>query len=624
MSIHNMSRVPLYQLACVDTQPRIEEILKIIGASTDDIVASVAQLILAYEPFLRDCDFETLEQIKAKLIHTTHVNQSNPFIKIITQVSQRILDIKEDSMEILNTAILEACIKPYQKDLVVLKNVQKALEGGAEIAAKCEVHHSTALLYACQNGYTQTVNYLIENGASIHEKNRHSYTAIMYAAMKGHTEIVVMLKELGASINECIRGNTPLTLAAYNGHAETVFKLIELGAWGRNIDLFFTNAAIGLRKEIHRLAEVVVEKYPQSFVQNTDQFIAGGFNQNDISRLLKVIFINHPSAYPPISQFHHLLSPEEIRETFRNMDEANKIDHLGGITLGSLNLLAKSCSRELQQGKFNQETFDRLKKSYEFERVSIYTLAVIAEKFPQTAATLMPFYSDIERAVVIPLLSRKEWIRCFNGVSVPFHIDFLKLATKKQVEAYLKKDLAQLEYLQKWEGIKNLTAQKLKVDWLEHHQSMKFALEQFHQILKRLETLPQFNILDTYIKEKREYLARIETELSIKQIEIKALDTKEEISEEFLDPVTYEIMQNPYTLETIVPGQSKTVKTTLDYSTWLHFIENSHSINPYTQQYFKLEDLKPNVELQNRIQNENSGNSTDPDMPLLESGSDVE
>lgn len=689
MSIHNFSTAQydnanIYLLAGANTQQQLECYLRKMGASTDNIVASVAEVIQSSEPYLRDCDFETLDQIKENLIRITHVDRNNPSLQIISEVSQRILDIRNDSLEIRDTAVLEACMIPNQDDLAVLENVQIALKRGARIDAKCKAFHSTAFFYACNNGYIKTVNYFLEKGASIHEKNPiNNATALMFAAMNGHIDIVVRLINLGASIHEkSYNGNTALMFAAmnghtetivrlkylgasiedknfegattalmfaaYSGHIETVVKLIELGAWVCNTDkrgkTVLDYAAVGLRKEIPRLAwavfnrnhwdvmtrisdyikacdpesipqlaEVVLENCPKLFAENLDKFVAAGLIIGKKSQLLKAVFKKQCWAFsdwnwPQFAQFLYLFSPEEIQETFGKIGEAEIIEQLSqpmecGQYKGAAAAIFLDFA-ELHLQKIQPENFDKLKVTIDklLASISPYTLAAIARKIPQCALAFMPFYTELQRAVVIPLISADEWIPCFNKVPVAFHIDLLRQAVKEQVEAYLEKDFVQLEFLRKLEEIKDKSPRELKEDWLKHHQSIKFAQEQFQQILKGLETLPQFDKLKTYIEEKREYLERLQKELSLKHLEIMELDKKEEIPEEFLDLITMEIMEKPYTQEMIVPGKP-VVRTTLDYSTWQILQKTSNSINPFTQKPFRLQDLTLDEELQKRIKN---------------------
>ena len=45
--------------------------------------------------------------------------------------------------------------------------VQKLIEDGADIEIKDRKHGSTPLLWACQNGHTNIVKILLQNGANI-------------------------------------------------------------------------------------------------------------------------------------------------------------------------------------------------------------------------------------------------------------------------------------------------------------------------------------------------------------------------------------------------------------------------------------------------------------------------
>jgi hypothetical protein len=89
-----------------------------------------------------------------------------------------------------------------------------------------------SLMMAAASGNTSKVVQIISSGAvDVNAKDINGWTAIMYAAEDGHTETVTKLKELGADVNaKELFGKTVLMFAAENGHTDTVVKLIELGA----------------------------------------------------------------------------------------------------------------------------------------------------------------------------------------------------------------------------------------------------------------------------------------------------------------------------------------------------------------------------------------------------------
>jgi len=118
------------------------------------------------------------------------------------------------------------------------------------------IYEYTPLMLASQNGSTETVKLLLENGAKVNVETRNGTTALHVASQNGHTEIVKLLFEAGAKVNVAIKNisimvfvstfriydkeiidqqelgweSTPLILALRNGHLEAVKLLIDAGA----------------------------------------------------------------------------------------------------------------------------------------------------------------------------------------------------------------------------------------------------------------------------------------------------------------------------------------------------------------------------------------------------------
>ena len=92
----------------------------------------------------------------------------------------------------------------------------------------------TMLMYACEGGNTETVEFLINNHTSglvsewVNTNMSAGYTALMFACDKGHTKTVELLLNNHANVNQVTsRGASALMMASENGHLETVILLLE-------------------------------------------------------------------------------------------------------------------------------------------------------------------------------------------------------------------------------------------------------------------------------------------------------------------------------------------------------------------------------------------------------------
>ena len=80
-------------------------------------------------------------------------------------------------------------------------------------------------------GFTETVQALLDEGASVSPRIKGGWTILMLAAQNGHTSTVEVLVDAGADVNDVNDdGWTALMLAAQNGHVQTVSTLLARGA----------------------------------------------------------------------------------------------------------------------------------------------------------------------------------------------------------------------------------------------------------------------------------------------------------------------------------------------------------------------------------------------------------
>ena len=94
---------------------------------------------------------------------------------------------------------------------------------------------SIFLLVAAENGYTETVNTLLDAGADVNVKSEYGYTPLHLAIEKGSLDIVQALIDKEANVNaKDIFGQTPLHYAAKHGHLDVVKALIVAKDIGLN------------------------------------------------------------------------------------------------------------------------------------------------------------------------------------------------------------------------------------------------------------------------------------------------------------------------------------------------------------------------------------------------------
>ena len=115
-----------------------------------------------------------------------------------------------------------------------IEAIKMSIKAGANINAigtnpNIPIYDKTLLHWAAQNGYTDVVHILIENGADVYAKNRvyakdrNGNTPLHWAAQNGYTDVVQVLIGNGADVFAKDRnGNTPLHWAAQNGYTDVV------------------------------------------------------------------------------------------------------------------------------------------------------------------------------------------------------------------------------------------------------------------------------------------------------------------------------------------------------------------------------------------------------------------
>ena len=88
----------------------------------------------------------------------------------------------------------------------------------------------TAFHVSCMNGHLSIAQFLLENGANIHERTISGETALTLAAHAGHAHIVHWLIQKGSLVNCYSLNTSALCVAIGNDHRNVVETLVEAGA----------------------------------------------------------------------------------------------------------------------------------------------------------------------------------------------------------------------------------------------------------------------------------------------------------------------------------------------------------------------------------------------------------
>ncbi len=111
------------------------------------------------------------------------------------------------------------------------------LENGADIDAKTNLHHETAIIQACRDGPAEVILLLLSKGANIHIRNVYEGTALHCAACNGYIQVIQLLLTNGADIHaKDNHGQTPVHEACFDANLEMIFVLMDHGADLRSID----------------------------------------------------------------------------------------------------------------------------------------------------------------------------------------------------------------------------------------------------------------------------------------------------------------------------------------------------------------------------------------------------
>ena len=110
-----------------------------------------------------------------------------------------------------------------------LQTVQTLVMQQATLNLKSKHDKTTPLLVAVQWGHIRIVNYLLENGANIADRNSANQTIFLIAALYGHLNIIEQLwkQDSNLMLAKDKEENTAFHLAAYSAHLEVIKWLTD-------------------------------------------------------------------------------------------------------------------------------------------------------------------------------------------------------------------------------------------------------------------------------------------------------------------------------------------------------------------------------------------------------------
>ena len=185
---------------------------------------------------------DLLSQRMCSLVHY-ETSKNALFVSNSSQLQKALKNKDTNSYSI--TLLLHNMVKRFQNSSLLrevvskgnLSQLFKILSSSASFRedrkthlGKTKCHGTTLLMSACWSGKAEVVDYLLSNGARVHDRDERHRTALHFAASNNSLDLLRILLGAGACLNdEDWDGLTPLHCAAQSGRTETVNFLIDKG-----------------------------------------------------------------------------------------------------------------------------------------------------------------------------------------------------------------------------------------------------------------------------------------------------------------------------------------------------------------------------------------------------------
>jgi ankyrin repeat protein len=114
--------------------------------------------------------------------------------------------------------------------MVMLDQGSRGVKTAAKDAHEIRVGGTTALLFAAENGSTESARLLLAAGARVNDAAADGRSALVTAAFAGHRGVAQLLLNSGADPNAAAAGYTALHAAALRGDVDLVKALLDKGA----------------------------------------------------------------------------------------------------------------------------------------------------------------------------------------------------------------------------------------------------------------------------------------------------------------------------------------------------------------------------------------------------------